>query len=234
VINHASHEHTPPNAGLSKFYSSKSQSFSSMELALATGYGTSALALAKRPSCAELLCSDLIVPAAGSGGMPKLTLRTASMAAATTQGINSSSPLSRSSVDNVFSPPHYSSHHMAFSCGGALQGSTSHQHQHPPHYSLRSHHASLRHTSCQPAQSLPVDMDVLEPSHHHHAHLHHSPPSAAHLSLLLQARSCARSASSSGGGGAAAGFLQQPRCSLTGAPCAGSPPCPTLCPTLGK
>ncbi|PNH10097.1 hypothetical protein TSOC_003205 [Tetrabaena socialis] len=41
-------------AGLSRYYAAKSQSFSSLELAYCTQYGTSALALAKRPSSFDL------------------------------------------------------------------------------------------------------------------------------------------------------------------------------------
>ncbi|KAL6748952.1 hypothetical protein V8C86DRAFT_2862905 [Haematococcus lacustris] len=44
--------------GLSKFYSSKSQSFTSLELALATSFGESAKALAKQPCSMDLVPSE--------------------------------------------------------------------------------------------------------------------------------------------------------------------------------
>lgn len=46
--------------GLSKYYSSKSQSFSSLELALATPYGESAMGLAKHPSSMDLTSDDFV------------------------------------------------------------------------------------------------------------------------------------------------------------------------------
>lgn len=71
--------------GLSRFYSSKSQSFSSLELVQCTPYGDSALALAKRPSSFDLqrqaaaaggaLASSSALPAGSDtvlGGCPPL------------------------------------------------------------------------------------------------------------------------------------------------------------------
>lgn len=58
--------------GLSRYYASKSQSFSSFEFVQCTAYGDSALALAKRPSSFDLECHD--AGAAAAQGVPVGTL----------------------------------------------------------------------------------------------------------------------------------------------------------------